>query len=108
MDLAPPFCRCWRGSSGRLLLGTRKGLLKRVKFAAQDGNLVRQLLGLGLFRGERLLDGLKLARNPLLELANNVLLRSLQILDRLSRFVCSICRNLCLWLLNRRRPVNFP
>ncbi len=51
MDLASPFCRCWRGgSSGRLLLSTRKRLLKRVKFAAQDGNFVRQLLGLGLLR----------------------------------------------------------
>ena len=88
MDLASPFCRCWRGgSSGRLLLSTRKRLLKRVKFAAQDGNFVRQLLGLGLLRCDCLLEGLKLAGNLLLELSNDVLLRSLQILDRLSGFV---------------------
>ncbi len=87
MDLASPFCRCWRGSSGRLLLSTRKRLLKRVKFAAQDGNFVRQLLGLGLLRCDCLLEGLKLAGNLLLELSNDVLLRSLKILDRLSGFV---------------------
>jgi hypothetical protein len=38
---APSFCGCWRRFRGRrLLLSTREGLLKRVKFTAQGGNLV--------------------------------------------------------------------
>jgi hypothetical protein len=39
--LPPLFCGCgWRFRGRRLLLSTRKGLLKRIKFAALSGNLV--------------------------------------------------------------------